>query len=111
MCGQTSAHLYPREGRTMGLRIQTNMASLSAQKVLGKQQKRAEHASQAMASGSRIVRAGDDAAGLAISESIKSQVRGMSMARMNSFNAVSAIQVSEGGLNEIGNILTRLREL
>lgn len=95
----------------MGLRIQTNMASISAQKVMGKQMARAEKASQALASGSRIVKAGDDAAGLAISESIKSQVRGMQMARTNAFNAVSAIQVSEGGLNEISNILTRLREL
>lgn len=95
----------------MGLRIQTNMASISAQKVLAKQQKRAEHAAEALASGNRIVRAGDDAAGLAISENIKGQVRGMQMARTNAFNAVSAIQVSEGGLNEISNILTRLREL
>lgn len=95
----------------MGLRIQTNMAALSAQKVLSKQQKRAEHASQALASGSRIVKAGDDAAGLAISENIRGQVRGLQMARQNSFNAVSAIQVSEGGLNEISNILIRLREL
>ncbi len=67
----------------MGLRIQTNMAALSAQKVIAKQQARAEHASQALASGTRIVRAGDDAAGLAISENIRGQVRGMSMARMN----------------------------
>ena len=95
----------------MGLRIQTNMASISAQKVLGNQQKRAEHASQALASGNRIVKAGDDAAGLAISQSMNAQVKGMQMARMNSFNAVSAIQVSEGGLNEVSNILVRLREL
>lgn len=95
----------------MGLRIQTNMAAISAQKVLGKQQVRAEHAAQALASGNRIVKAGDDAAGLAISEFIKGQVRGMAQARTNSFNAVSAIQVSEGGLNEVSNILTRLREL
>ncbi|MBN8536150.1 MAG: flagellin FliC [Deltaproteobacteria bacterium] len=95
----------------MGLRIQTNMASISAQKVLSKQQVRAEHASQALAGGSRIVKAGDDAAGLAISESMRAQVRGMQMARTNSFNAVSAIQVSEGGLNEVSNILVRLREL
>ncbi|OYZ23785.1 MAG: flagellin [Bdellovibrio sp. 28-41-41] len=95
----------------MGLRIQTNMASISAQKVLGIQQKRQEHASQALASGTRIVKAGDDAAGLAISQSMNAQVKGMQMARMNSFNAVSAIQVSEGGLNEISNILVRLREL
>lgn len=95
----------------MGLRIQTNMASISAQKVLGNQQKRAEHASQALASGTRIVKAGDDAAGLAISQNMNAQVKGMQMARMNSFNAVSAIQVSEGGLNEVSNILIRLREL
>ena len=95
----------------MGLRIQTNMASISAQKVMGNQVSRAEKAAKALASGSRITKAGDDAAGLAISESIKSQVRGMQMARTNAFNAVSAIQVSEGGLNEISNILTRLREL
>lgn len=95
----------------MGLRIQTNMASISAQKVMGTQVARAEKAAKALASGSRITKAGDDAAGLAISENIRSQVRGMQMARQNAFNAVSAIQVSEGGLNEISNILTRLREL
>lgn len=95
----------------MGLRIQTNMASISAQKVMSKQVQRAEHASIALASGNRIVKAGDDAAGLAISEYIRAQTRGMQMARTNSFNAVSAIQVSEGGLNEISNILIRLREL
>jgi flagellin len=87
------------------------MASISAQKVLQKQQMRAEHAAQALASGTRIVKAGDDAAGLAISENMRAQVRGMQMARQNSFNAVSAIQVSEGGLNEVSNILVRLREL
>lgn len=95
----------------MGLRIQTNMAAISAQKVMSKQQKRSEHASIALASGNRIIKAGDDAAGLAISENVRSQLRGMRMAKNNSSNAVSAIQVSEGGLNEITNILTRLREL
>lgn len=95
----------------MGLRIQTNMGSISAQRVLSVQQKRAEHATAALASGSRIVRAADDAAGLAISENIRGQTRGIAQARNNAFNAVSAIQVSEGGLNEISNILIRLREL
>lgn len=95
----------------MGLRIQTNMPSISAQRVLSTQQKRMEHSSQALASGSRIVQASDDAAGLAISESLKGQIRGIAMARNNAFNAGSAIQVSEGGLNEINNILIRLREL
>lgn len=95
----------------MGLRIQTNMASISAQRVLSVQQKRSEHATAALASGSRIVKASDDAAGLAISENIRGQTRGIAQARNNAFNASSAIQVSEGGLNEISNILIRLREL
>lgn len=95
----------------MGLRISTNMASISAQRVLQVQQKRMESATQKLASGSRIVQAADDAAGLAISESLKGQIRGIAQARNNAFNAGSAIQVSEGGLNEINNILIRLREL
>jgi flagellin len=95
----------------MGLRINTNVSSISAQRQLGKQQVRAEHALAALSGGSRIVQAADDAAGLAISENIKSQARGLKVARSNAYNAVSLVQVSEGGLNEINNILTRLREL
>lgn len=95
----------------MGLRISTNMASISAQRTLSVQQKRMEHATSALASGSRIVHAADDAAGLAISENIKGQTRGIAQARNNAYNAISAIQVSEGGLNEVSNILIRLREL
>ncbi len=95
----------------MGLRIATNMASIASQRALGAQTKRQEHASQALASGSRIVRASDDAAGLAIAEGMKSEIRGTAMARNNAFNAISAIQVGEGGLAETTNLLTRLREL
>lgn len=95
----------------MGLRIQTNLASISAQRQLTTQQHRLEHAQMALASGSRIVKAADDAAGLSISENIRGQVQGIKMARNNSYNAQSLIQVSEGGLNEINNILIRLREL
>lgn len=95
----------------MGLRISTNTASISAQRVLTKQQQRMEHAQMALASGSRIVKAGDDAAGLSISENLRGQIAGIKMARNNAFNAQSLIQVSEGGLNEISNILIRLREL
>lgn len=95
----------------MGLRISTNLPSLSAQRVLTTQSKRMDHATQALASGSRIVSAADDAAGLAISESLKGQIRGIAQARNNAYNAGSAIQVSEGGLNEVNNILIRLREL
>ncbi len=95
----------------MGLRINTNVASIAAQRTLGKQQSRLEHSQQALSSGSRIVKAADDAAGLAISENIRGQVVGIKMARNNAYNAQSLIQVSEGGLNEINNILIRLREL
>lgn len=95
----------------MGLRINTNVASIAAQRTLSKQQGRLEHAQQALSSGSRIVKAADDAAGLAISENIRGQTVGIRMARNNAFNAQSLIQVSEGGLNEINNILIRLREL
>jgi flagellin len=95
----------------MGLRIATNVASINAQRQLGTQQKRNSHALAALSSGSRIVNASDDAAGLAISENIKGQTRGIAQARQNAYNAGSLIQVSEGGLNEINNILIRLREL
>lgn len=95
----------------MGLRISTNIASINAQRQLGTQQKRNQHALSALSSGSRIVNASDDAAGMSISENIRGQTRGIAMARQNAFNASSLVQVSEGGLNEINNILIRLREL
>lgn len=95
----------------MGLRINTNLASINAQRHLGKQQERGNHALAALASGSRIVKASDDAAGLSISENIRGQTAGIKVARSNAYNAVSLIQVSEGGLNEINNVLIRLREL
>ncbi|MFN7262862.1 MAG: flagellin [Pseudobdellovibrionaceae bacterium] len=95
----------------MGLRITTNLPSISAQRVLEVQQKRMNQATQKLASGSRIVQAADDAAGLSISEFLKGQTRGIAMARNNAFSAGSSIQVAEGGLNEINNILIRMREL
>lgn len=95
----------------MGLRIATNTASIAAQRALGVQQKKAEHSAMALASGNRIIRAADDAAGLAISEDMKSELRGLAQARNNAFNAISAIQVGEGSLSEMANILTRVKEL
>ncbi len=95
----------------MGLRINTNLASISAQRQLGKSQERLEHSQEALASGSRIVKASDDAAGLSISENLRGQIVGVKQARNNAYNAQSLIQTSEGGLNEINNILIRLREL
>lgn len=95
----------------MSLRINTNLASINAQRNLDVQQKRNVHAMKALSSGSRITQASDDAAGLAISEKLRADVRGMGMARKNAENAISFIQVGEGGLNEVNNILVRLREL
>lgn len=95
----------------MGLRINTNVASIAAQRQLTKNDARMTHAQAAMGSGKRIVNAADDAAGLAISENIRGQTAGLKMAKQNALNAQSLIQVSEGGLNEISNILIRLREL
>jgi len=95
----------------MPLRINTNVAAIAAQRHLDKSDARMEHALKALASGNRIVQAGDDAAGLAISENLRAQLGGLRQARQNSENAVSLIQVAEGGLNEQNNILIRMREL
>ena len=64
-----------------------------------------------LSSGSRITKSADDAAGLAVSENLKSQIRGFAQAGRNALDGVSLIQTAEGGLNEISNIMTRLREL
>lgn len=95
----------------MGMRINTNIASMSAQRALDTQTKRQEHASQALSSGQRIVRASDDPAGLAIAENMKAELRSSNQARSNAFNAISAAQVGEGALAEVSNLVTRLREL
>ena len=95
----------------MGLRISTNMASISAQRALSAQTKRQEKASASLATGNRITKSADDSAGLAIAESMKMDIRGTQQARANAFNAISTIQVGEGGLSEQTNLITRLREL
>lgn len=95
----------------MSLRISTNLASLAAQNALATQNKRQEHASQALASGSRIVRSSDDPAGLAIAEGLRSEIRSSAQAKSNAQNAISVTQIGEGGLAETANLITRLREL
>lgn len=95
----------------MGLRVGTNISSLMAQRNLGGTKMALEKNLQRLSSGSRINTAGDDAAGLAISEHLRAQIRGLKQARRNAQDGVSLIQVSEGGLNEMTNILIRLREL
>lgn len=95
----------------MSFRISTNVTSLAAQRHLHKAQREAEQSSVALASGRRVNNAGDDAAGFAISESLRGQLSGTRQAQFNAENAVSLIQTAEGGLNEQNNILVRLREL
>lgn len=95
----------------MGLRINTNISALNAQRTMGATRMALDKSLEKLASGSRINHAGDDAAGLAISENLRAQIRGMKQAKRNAQDGVSLIQVSEGGLNEISNILIRLREL
>ncbi len=99
------------EDSFMGFRINTNTSSLAAQRSLTEVNRKSEDTLAKMSSGSRIVKASDDAAGMAISEKLKSSVRSLAQANRNANDGVSMIQVAEGGLNETQNILTRLREL
>lgn len=95
----------------MGLRISTNLPSINAQKSLGDTQRVISKSFAQLSSGSRINQAADDAAGLSISEGMKSTIRSMRQATRNANDGISLLQVAEGGLNETSNIITRLREL
>jgi len=95
----------------MAFRIQTGVASMAAQRHLDKSQLQVETSLKRLASGSRTVNAGDDAAGFAISENLRGQVKGLKQANQNAQTAMAFIQTAEGGLNEQNNILIRLREL
>ncbi|MFP5491924.1 MAG: flagellin [Bacteriovoracia bacterium] len=95
----------------MGFRINTNVPSLSAQRSLGQTSKAQESSFSKLSSGQRITKAADDAAGMAISEKLKAEIRSIKQADRNANDGISMVQVAEGGLNETQNILTRLREL
>lgn len=95
----------------MGLRINTNVASLNAQRNLRGTKMAMNRSLEKLSSGQRINRAGDDAAGLAISENLKAQIRGLKQAERNAEDGVSLVQIAEGALSEVSNILIRLREL
>lgn len=95
----------------MGLRINTNVQSLAAQRSLGQVKNAQNSTLEKLASGNRINKAGDDAAGLAISEKLKANIKSTRQATRNAGDGISMIQTAEGGLNEVSNILTRLREL
>lgn len=95
----------------MGLRINTNIQALSAQRFMGINYDAQKSSLDHLSSGSRINKAADDAAGLAISERLKANIRSMRQAIRNTGDGVSMIQVAEGSFNEISNILIRFREL
>lgn len=95
----------------MGMRVTTNIAAVNAQRNLVGSQRAIGKSMAQLASGSRINIAADDAAGLAISEKMKAGIRSARQASRNANDGISMVQTAEGGLNEIGNIVTRLREL
>jgi flagellin len=95
----------------MSLRIGSNVASLSAQRSLSKNQRQIEESFKALSSGSRLSTPQNDAAGFAISELLRGQVAGTKQSKTNAETAVAMIQTAEGSLNEQNNILVRLREL
>jgi flagellin len=95
----------------MSLRISTNVASLNAQRNLTGTNRALDQSLARLSSGFRINQASDDAAGLAISENLKAQIRGLRQAHRNANDGISLVQVAEGGLNEVSSMLIRLREL
>ncbi|NNL67817.1 MAG: flagellin FliC [Myxococcales bacterium] len=95
----------------MGLRINTNTASLNAQRNLTQTTDSLQRSLERLSSGLRITRASDDAAGLAISERLRAEVRSLQQAQRNGLDGVSLLQVGEGALNESSGLLIRMREL
>ena len=95
----------------MGLRINTNVAAANTGRNLRASNMQLSKSLERLSSGLRINRAADDAAGLAIAESFRSQVRGFQVAQRNVQDGISLIQTKEGAMSEIGNIMQRMREL
>lgn len=95
----------------MGLRINTNVPALAAQRTLENTTDEQSKNLERLSSGQRIVSAGDDAAGVAIGSKLTAQIRGFTAAKRNASDGVSLAQTAEGSMNEVSNILIRLREL
>lgn len=95
----------------MGVRIKTNVESLIAQKKLSDNRREMTKSIEKLASGQRINKSADDAAGLAVSERIRSRMASLDVAKRNANDGISYIQVAEGGLSEITNIMVRMRQL
>jgi flagellin len=95
----------------MGFRIMTNTSSLTGLRHMRNTRALLDQSLERLSSGYRINKAGDDAAGLAISEKLRSKIRGLLQAQRNANDGISLVQTAEGGLNEVQNILVRMREL
>ena len=95
----------------MSLRINQNVTSLSTYSNLNRSSYRLDNSIRKLSSGMRINSAADDAAGLTISEKMRSQIRGLNRAKLNCQDGMSMLQTAEGGLNESESIMQRLREL
>lgn len=95
----------------MGLRINTNVPALNASRILNRSTRALNNSLERLSSGLRINRASDDAAGLAIAEGFRTQVRGSQVAQRNAQDGINLVQTAEGGLGETTNILQRIREL
>jgi len=95
----------------MGIRINTNVSSLNTQRHLYNSSVNFSKSMEKLSSGLRINRAGDDAAGLAISEGLKADIRALNQASRNAADGISMVQVAEGSMDEVSNILLRMKEL
>src|ERR687883_171277 len=95
----------------MGMRINTNIEAFNAQRNLQNTSVSYAKSVEKLSSGLRINRAGDDAAGLSISEKLRAQTKGLAQAQRNAQDGISMIQTAEGALNETHSILQRMREL
>lgn len=95
----------------MGMRISTNTTALKAQQALSITKRGLDKTFEKLSSGSRINKAADDVSGLSISENLKSNMRGLKQANRNAQDGISLLQIGEGALSEVGNILVRMREL
>ena len=95
----------------MGLRINTNVFSINARRNLSAHSSRLGSSYQKLSTGLRIASAADDAAGLAISERLRAQVRSLDQAQRNANDGISLVQTAEGALSETSDLLVRMREL
>jgi flagellin len=111
MPGNGRTHFYHTEVNIMAMVVQHNMSAMNANRNLGVTTGMQAKSSEKLSSGYKINRAADDAAGLSISEKMRSQIRGLNKASDNAQDGISLIQTAEGALNESHSILQRMREL